>query len=499
MTRATLGVLPSTPVAFLQAEGGSVPAEARLNGRPEAFAVRLMSRDEPRDGLLRAGTGLGAMLRSLVERDERDEEGRKKIERVERVECSRGRFFPGRIEIPEERRGEEKDEAIKRAIAEANDMEEDTCTIWTDGSRLEGGEVGVGMAWFEGTKEDTNERTETTRRDYRTAGQRREGGGETYLGRRRTMRSGKGGWRSNGFCLGGGHGAYDAEVAALVYGLTQLHGRHEQGQTYTIFTDSIAAMRRLGGDTPGPGQDMAIRAIEIAEHLAQRDNTVTIRWTPAHRGVEGNERADSAAKDAATLPPLRGTRGRPSPAPLGRRTTERTTRQWTPDTKERAGQGRGGRGAFTVPGREARPRIRPLLRAVGKRVASRYFQLLSGHAMIAPFLKDKWGWIDEDRCWWCERGRQSRDHLFKECSTWKDEIRELWNRVGGISGRRGLRDGREPFKSRKGFGFHVRQARARPSNTTVRELLSDSRYTEAVLDFLRRTRVGEVREGVICR
>ena len=55
------------------------------------------------------------------------------------------------------------------------------------------------------------------------------------------------------------------------------------------------------------------------------------------------------------------------------------------------------------------------------------------------------------------------------------------------------------FKSGKGFGFHVRQARTRPRNTTVRELLSNSRYTEAVLDFLGRTRVGEVKEGVICK
>ena len=56
-----------------------------------------------------------------------------------------------------------------------------------------------------------------------------------------------------------------------------------------------------------------------------------------------------------------------------------------------------------------------------------------------------------------------------------------------------------PFKSRKGFGFHVRQARASPSNTTVRELLSNSRYTEAVLDFLGKTRVGEVKGNVICK
>ena len=133
-----------------------------------------------------------------------------------------------------------------------------------------------------------------------------------------------------------------------------------------------------------------------------------------------------------------------------------------------------------------------------------FFQLLSGHAMIAPFLKEKWGWIDSDRCWWCGGGRQSRDHLFKECITWKREITELWNEVGRISGKRGKEGEREDrdgglFKSRKGFGLHVRQARARPSNTTIRELLSNSRYSEAVLGFLRKTRVGEVKEGVICR
>ena len=120
--------------------------------------------------------------------------------------------------------------------------------------------------------------------------------------------------------------------------------------------------------------------------------------------------------------------------------------------------------------------------------------------MIAPFLKDWWGWIDTDSCWWCEKGRQSRDHLFKECKTWEREIRELWSTVGKISGKRGSKEEMDgPFKSRRGFGFHVRQARARPSNTTFKELLSNSRYTEAVLEFLGKTRVGEVKGGVICK
>ena len=41
MSRSSLGVLSSTPVAFLQAEGGSTPAVARLDRRQEAFTIRL--------------------------------------------------------------------------------------------------------------------------------------------------------------------------------------------------------------------------------------------------------------------------------------------------------------------------------------------------------------------------------------------------------------------------------------------------------------------------
>ena len=97
---------------------------------------------------------------------------------------------------------------------------------------------------------------------------------------------------------------------------------------------------------------------------------------------------------------------------------------------------------------------------------------------IAPFQKERWGWTDSDRCWWCGKGRQSWEHLFKECTAWTKEIRELWTIVGKASGGREVTQ--DPFKSRKGFGFPVRQARARPRNTSIRDLLPESRYTEAV-------------------
>ena len=69
----------------------------------------------------------------------------------------------------------------------------------------------------------------------------------------------------------------------------------------------------------------------------------------------------------------------------------------------------------------------------------------------------------------------------------------VWDASGGRTGVSGGVSGRG-FKSRKGFGFRARQAKAKPGNTSVRGLLSDDRYTEAVLVFLAAARVGEVEE-----
>ena len=125
--------------------------------------------------------------------------------------------------------------------------------------------------------------------------------------------------------------------------------------------------------------------------------------------------------------------------------------------------------------------------------------------MIAPFLKDKFGWVESDQCWWCGSGRQSREHLFKECRAWKNEIKELWKKVGDISNndrdrKNNTQVGRKNRERRKkGFGFVPRENRVRPGNCTVGRLLGDSRFTEAVLDFLRDTKVGLIKKGVIVR
>ena len=116
--------------------------------------------------------------------------------------------------------------------------------------------------------------------------------------------------------------------------------------------------------------------------------------------------------------------------------------------------------------------------------------------MIAPFLKEKYGWVESDVCWWCSNGRQSREHLFKECRTWKGEIRLLWKTIGDISGE-AKSDASRKGRGKKGFMLGPSRGRVRPGNCSVGRLFGDPRFTEAVLKFLADTGVGKAKKGVV--
>ena len=278
-----------------------------------------------------------------------------------------------------------------------------------------------------------------------------------------------------------------------------------------VRNDGICLEKDSATTTPGPGQLEAVRSIFGARRIRQRGANISIHWVPGHAGITGNEIADQWAGDAATRELRCRARTRPGiarPVPTDSAVSgsfmkamfrRRAIDSWR-ENIIREGKGRR---PYRIPGEGMVPKIPAALGKVRKSLASRFFQLASGHAMIAPFLRDKFKWVDSDQCWWCSGGRQSREHLFKECRAWKKEIRELWKRVGEISS--DSRDAGDNFskkgskRRKKGFGFFSQKYRVRPGNCTVGKLMSDPRFTEAVLNFLEDTQVGAVKKGVIVR
>ena len=219
------------------------PARALLDHRQASFALRLLARPEN-------SGGQEEILRY------RNSDLMARIRRI----CGLGRGETAEVQIWEEFREmrasvivEEKEEALRTA-KEWTDQEN---SIWTDGSRLENGAVGAAVAFKE-----------------------------------------EGVWKGKGFYLGKNKEVFDAETYAIYQAMRTLDDRGDRGRRYT-FSNSQAAVSRIQHDRTGPGQALAILAIEAAEAITGRDNSITIRWTPSHARVEGNELADDMARRSA--------------------------------------------------------------------------------------------------------------------------------------------------------------------------------------------------------
>jgi hypothetical protein len=77
---------------------------------------------------------------------------------------------------------------------------------------------------------------------------------------------------------------------------------------------------------------------------------------------------------------------------------------------------------------------RPIPMTSVKSLAARFYRLKSGHAPTGVYLK-RFGHRDDDKCWWCGGTvSQTREHLFRHCSRWRDHQRELWKAVGKATG-----------------------------------------------------------------
>ena len=310
MMRSSLGVLRSTPVAFLEAIGGSMPAGPRPDMRQASYAGRVMGAES--EGIRAIGKGRGALAGGLREslRGTIDPDLPSETTRLEVTSPLMGLRFPGQIRIPEAVSGEqEKIERIRKAIDFAKDFESDPRSFWTDGSALPGG-VGAGavVGFVEGYVETDPDRQRVVKEregivgcGRRTGKPGRRGGEATYRGEFRSfIRFGsERGMRAEAWSLKGGVTVFDAELSTLVRGIELCLLRTTPGAAFNIFTDSQAAMLRLRDDRSGPGQQMAVRGIRVAREAINRGASITISWVPGHAAVPGNEVADQWAVDAA--------------------------------------------------------------------------------------------------------------------------------------------------------------------------------------------------------
>jgi len=411
--RATTGCFRTTNLGALSMESGLRAATAQLENRQRRFGLRLLSLPEGDQarGVVGAATGIGRRLKNALAYGGQTE----KTVLLEELETCNAELL-------------QEEEAEAKAAAERT---RPGLTMFTDGSRLDGGATGYSVVWKKG---------------------------QTWAGVKVHM--------------GNNQEAYDAECAALARALELASQRNEIPERVTIFSDAQAAIRRMASDEPGPGQQHALQARKHIATLRQSRPGIVIevRWCPAHKGVAGNEKADEWAKIAAEKPGTRGVewpnfpvrtevRGAPLPRSLANLKREISEKKWA-EARQWAG-GRTSRKKYRMPDSQ---KPDGAVANSTKRLASRFYQLKTGHCLTGQYLN----WTKTrttPQCWWCRYRTQTRDHLFKECPEWKPQQKILWAEVKKETGR---------WKDR----------------WKVKDLLADGRCSWAVLDFLAATDVG---------
>ena len=139
-------------------------------------------------------------------------------------------------------------------------------------------------------------------------------------------------------------------------------------------------------------------------------------------------------------------RAMPLPRSLANVKREISEKKWA-EARQWAG-GRTSRTKYRMPSGQ---RPDSMVAGSTKRIASRFYQIKTGHCRTGQYLN----WTKSQptpQCWWCRYPNQTREHLFKVCPEWKAQQKtlwaELWKEAGKWKSRwriRGLlADGRWP-------------------------------------------------------
>lgn len=278
----------------------------------------------------------------------------------------------------------EAHETLRRTLQ--NDPSQILC--YTDGSRLDSGAIGAGIARYQQ--------------------------GRTTVVTRLPM--------------GSQAEVYDAELLGATTAISQcldeaLHQRVPPTDVW-VFLDNTSAIRRLQHLANGPGQDHAITTYDNTEQLKALGVKVHIHWVPGHTDVDGNEAADQLAKEAAAMQ----ARGFPTTTLTWLRRQVKATimKEWIQDWD--SGKRTHGRDYEGYPSL----RLCDIYRHQPRATTSQLIHLRTGHGYFRSYLERiPAANIDSAECR-CSAPRQDAKHLLLRCPQFRREREILRTQWGNL-------------------------------------------------------------------
>ena len=247
---------------------------------------------------------------------------------------------------------------------------------------------------------------------------------------------------------------YAGELTGIRMAL-ELYSESEGYPSCDIYTDNQAAIRATAKPHRQSGQYIIAAILDIVDNLrvTRPDGQITVRWTPAHEGIEGNERADEEARTATeerdeepALPHLTLKAARVME--IDRATAEKSgkaIRRQAPNPTQHQ---------RIVQAKRCKTGVR-LYKDLTWKETSVLARLRTGHCGLNGFLHR----INRSDTANCECGyeRETVKHFLIDCPTYADERRTMRTKVGS-------------------------------RNMRVERLLGDRKHVRHTLEYVARTR-----------
>ena len=224
------------------------------------------------------------------------------------------------------------------------------------------------------------------------------------------------------------YNVFVAETTALQLAIEALRDKHERTE-WRIFTDSQAAIKATNNPRRQSGQAIIKDFLDCVDDIKDKYPHLHIKiiWIPGHAKIDGNERADAEAKEAAIHPtPDRPYNHRPLKSARIRTIKEAAKKQWDKEWNENTKMAKALRRITERKGAKTGPK---LYNEVSDRdTVAKIVQLRTGHCGLNHYLH-RFGKRHSPYCE-CGTGKETVEHYLLECRRFKQQRKKMIKDIG---------------------------------------------------------------------
>ena len=221
------------------------------------------------------------------------------------------------------------------------------------------------------------------------------------------------------------HNVYAAELIAIRMAITAFQETTDKYGNVYIFADNQSAIQAVDTPMRQSGQYIIEEILDIIDGIHERTPAciVHIEWVPGHKNIEGNEKADQAAKTAATPNSISSNITMKSAQNRSIQSMAKT--KWEAEWRTGRENARRLRNMSQYPDTTTGPK---LYEALQRKHAVCIARLRTGHCHLNEYLH-RFNIIETAECE-CGAEKETIDHFLLNCEMYDEERDELRRKVG---------------------------------------------------------------------